>query len=75
MSPTIITTQVDVSAQVQRKRKALMAHATQMRPEAFFAKMPPALFHRVFARESFQLVRGRSGASGMEHDLFAGLRK
>jgi hypothetical protein len=52
----------------------LMAHATQMGPEVFFAKMPPALFHRIFARESFQLVRGRSGASGMEDDLFAGLR-
>lgn len=70
----LITTQVDVSAQVERKRQALMAHATQMGPEVFFAKMPPALFHRIFARESFQLVRGRSGASGMEDDLFAGLR-
>ena len=70
----LITTQVDVSAQVERKRQALMAHATQMGPEAFFAKMPPALFYQVFARESFQLVRGRSRASGMEDDLFSGLR-
>ena len=70
----LITTQVDVSAQVERKRQALMAHATQMGPEVFFAKMPPALFHRIFARESFQLVRGRSDASGIEDDLFSGLR-
>ena len=70
----LITTQVDVSAQVERKRQALMAHATQMGPEVFFAKMPPAVFYRIFGRESFQLVRGRSGASGMEDDLFAGLR-
>jgi mycothiol conjugate amidase Mca len=70
----LITTQVDVSAQVEKKREALMAHATQMGPEVFFAKMPPALFYRIFARESFQLARGRSGASGMEDDLFAGLR-
>ena len=70
----LITTRVDVSAQVERKRQALMAHATQMGPEVFFAKMPPAVFHRIFARESFQLVRGRSGASGVEDDLFAGLR-
>src|SRR5215831_5487581 len=70
----LITTQVDVPAQVERKRQALMAHATQMGPEVFFAKMPPALFHRMFARESFRLVRGRSGAPGMEDDLFAGLR-
>src|SRR5262249_29331913 len=58
----LVTTQVDVSIQVERKRQALMAHATQMGPEVFFAKMPPAIFHKVFARESFQLVRGRSGA-------------
>jgi mycothiol conjugate amidase Mca len=71
----LITTQVDVSAQVERKRQALMVHATQMGPEVFFAKMPPALFYRIFGRESFHLARGRSGASGMEDDLFAGLRR
>src|SRR5262249_21694855 len=71
----LITTRIDVSAQVERKRQALMAHATQMGPEVFFAKMPPAVFHRIFARESFQLVRGRGGASGLEDDLFAGLRR
>ena len=51
-----------------------MSHATQMGPEVFFAKMPPALFYRIFSRESFRLARGRSGASGLENDLFAGLR-
>ena len=71
----LITTQVDVSAQVERKRQAVMAHATQMGPEVFFAKMPPELFSRLFARESFRLARGRSGVSGLEDDLFAGLRR
>lgn len=70
----LITTRVDVSVQVQRKRQAVMAHATQMGPEAFFAKMPPALFYRIFGWESFRLVRGRSPAQGLEEDLFAGLR-
>jgi LmbE family N-acetylglucosaminyl deacetylase len=70
----LITTQIDVSAQVERKRLAVMAHATQMGPEVFFAKMPPALFYRIFGRESFRLARGQAGASGMEDDLFAGLR-
>ena len=60
----LITTQVDVSAQVERKRQALLAHATQMGPEVFFAKMPPALFYQVFARESFHLARGRLRRSG-----------
>jgi len=71
----LITTRVDVSAQVERKRQALMAHATQMGPEVFFAKMPPALFYRIFGQESFHLARGRTGASGLEDDLFAGLRR
>lgn len=70
----LITTNVDVSAHVERKRQALMAHASQMGPDVFFARMPPALFHRTFGRESFQLVRGRSGVAGLEDDLFAGLR-
>jgi N-acetyl-1-D-myo-inositol-2-amino-2-deoxy-alpha-D-glucopyranoside deacetylase len=70
----LITTRVDVSAQVERKRQALMAHGSQMGPEVFFASMPPALFHRIFGQESFRLVRGRPGAPGMEEDLFAGLR-
>jgi LmbE family N-acetylglucosaminyl deacetylase len=70
----LITTEVDVSPQVERKRQALMAHASQMGPEVFFAKMPAALFYRLFGRESFQLARGQSGASGLESDLFAGLR-
>jgi N-acetyl-1-D-myo-inositol-2-amino-2-deoxy-alpha-D-glucopyranoside deacetylase len=70
----LITAQIDVSAHVERKRQALMAHASQMGPEVFFAKMPPALFHQVFGRESYQLVRGPAGAPGIEDDLFAGLR-
>jgi mycothiol conjugate amidase Mca len=70
----LITTEIDVSRQVERKRRALMAHASQMGPDVFFAKMPPALFHQVFGRESFRLARGQSGTSGLERDLFAGLR-
>jgi mycothiol conjugate amidase Mca len=70
----LVTTQIDVSAHVERKRQALLAHATQMGPEVFFTRMPPPLFHQVFGRESFRLVRGNPGASGLEGDLFAGLR-
>ena len=70
----LITTEVDVSPQVERKRQALMVHASQTGPEVFFAKMPPALCYRIFGCESFQLARGQSVASGLERDLFAGLR-
>jgi mycothiol conjugate amidase Mca len=70
----LVTTLVDVSAHVDQKRRALYAHATQMGPEVFFAKLPPSLFDRLFSRESFQLVRSRVPAAPPETDLFAGLR-
>ena len=70
----LVTTVVDVSAHVEQKRQALFAHATQMGPEVFFAKLPEALFHQLFSRESFQLVDARVPTSPPETDLFAGLR-
>lgn len=70
----LVTTYVDVSAWVERKRKALWAHATQMGPEVFFARMPPELFDELFGTESFQLVESKLPASPPEDDLFAGLR-
>jgi mycothiol conjugate amidase Mca len=70
----LITTTVDVSGQVSQKRQALYAHATQMGPEVFFAKLPEPLFAQLFGKESFQLVQSRVPASAPEDDLFAGLR-
>jgi mycothiol conjugate amidase Mca len=70
----LITTVVDVSAHVDQKRQALFAHATQMGPEVFFAKIPGPLFHQLFGRESFQLVHARRAAATPETDLFNGLR-
>ena len=70
----LVTTVVDVSAQVGQKRQALFAHATQMGPEVFFAKIPEPLFAQLFGRESFQLVHARVPAESPETDLFAGLR-
>jgi mycothiol conjugate amidase Mca len=70
----LVTTTVDVSAQVDQKRRALFAHATQMGPEVFFAKLPEPLFHDLFGRETFQLVQSRVPTSPPEDDLFAGLR-
>ena len=69
-----MTTVVDVSEHVEQKRQALFAHATQMGPEVFFAKLPEPLFHQLFARESFQLVHARVPSTPPETDLFDGLR-
>ncbi len=70
----LVTTVVDVSAQVERKRRALFAHATQMGPEVFFSKIPTPVFDQLFGRETFQLARSRISPTGKESDLFAGLR-
>jgi mycothiol S-conjugate amidase len=70
----LITTVADVSDQVEQKRLALFAHATQMGPEVFFAKIPAEAFRQLFNQESFQLVKSRVPTSPPESDLFAGLR-
>jgi len=70
----LVTTYVDTGRWVERKRKALWAHATQMGPDVFFAQMPDALFDELFGTESFQLVESRVPTSTPEDDLFAGLR-
>lgn len=70
----LITTVVDVSAHVEQKRAALFAHATQMGPEVFFAKIPPSLFADLFGNEAFQLVKSHVPVSTPESDLFDGLR-
>ena len=70
----LVTTVVDVSREVVRKRRALLAHATQMGPEVFFAHLPETLFGELFAREAFQLVRSLVPVPSTEDDLFLGLR-
>ena len=71
----LVTTVVDVGGVVDRKRRALRTHATQMGADVFFARMPPPLFDELFGRESFQLVETRVEAPIPETDLFAGLRE
>ena len=67
----LVTTTVDVSGYVDRKREALMSHRTQMGPDQFFMRLPPELFAEVFGRETFQRVVGPGETP--ETDLFAGL--
>lgn len=73
----LVTTSIDVSQQVERKHRALLAHATQMGPEVFFSQLPVAVFHEIFGLETFQLAKTADGfrhADGPEDDLFAGVR-
>ena len=67
-----ITTEIDVSAYVERKREALAAHGSQTE-NSFFTRLPDDVVTLALSYESFTL---RSASSGLarESDLFAGLR-
>jgi LmbE family N-acetylglucosaminyl deacetylase len=69
-----ITTNVDIRSVLDRKRAALMAHASQIR-ESWFAKIPPEIGEQVFGRESFIRAMDKTGTSVPEDDLFAGIRR
>jgi LmbE family N-acetylglucosaminyl deacetylase len=49
----IITTTVDVSAFVDQKRAAMVAHASQIPADSFFLAMPPDAFAAAFGSEWF----------------------
>jgi LmbE family N-acetylglucosaminyl deacetylase len=68
-----ITTTVDTTSVVSRKRHALRAHASQL-DDSWFAKMPESMFDEVFGVESFIRQQDRTAAPIPEVDLFAGLR-
>lgn len=48
-----ITTRVDVRAQLDRKRAAFAAHASQVVDTAFFLSLPPEAFELLFGEEVF----------------------
>jgi LmbE family N-acetylglucosaminyl deacetylase len=68
-----ITTTVDIRPVLDRKREALMAHASQLQ-ESWFAKLPPELAAETFGFESFIRARDTTGTPIPETDLFTGLR-
>jgi LmbE family N-acetylglucosaminyl deacetylase len=68
-----ITTNIDIHPVLDRKRDALMAHASQIQ-ESWFSKIPPEIAAQAFGRESFIRASDSTGAPVPEDDLFAGLR-
>ena len=68
-----ITTSIDVSDVVERKRAALSAHASQL-DESWWLRFPPELFAEMFGEETFIRAADRTAAPTPEDDLFAGLR-
>lgn len=53
----LITTTVDVTAFVDKKRAAMAAHQSQIPPDSFFLTLPPDTFAEAFGREHYVLLR------------------
>lgn len=68
-----ITTEVDITPVLERKREALMSHASQI-TDSWFSKIPPEVVEEAFGVETFVRIMNKSSASVPETDLFAGLR-
>jgi N-acetyl-1-D-myo-inositol-2-amino-2-deoxy-alpha-D-glucopyranoside deacetylase len=67
-----VTTTVDVSGQLERKRAALQAHRSQIGEDSLFLNVPEQLRETFFGSEQFALEAGRPDADH-ETDLFAGI--
>jgi LmbE family N-acetylglucosaminyl deacetylase len=70
MPESVITTRVDVTDYVDRKRAAMQAHASQIGENSFFLQMPLDVFRRAFGYEWFIHKGAEPGIH--ESDLFAG---
>jgi LmbE family N-acetylglucosaminyl deacetylase len=68
-----ITTTIDITGVMERKRDALMAHASQI-ADSWFSKIPREVAESAFGHENFARVMDKTGAPVPETDLFAGLR-
>jgi LmbE family N-acetylglucosaminyl deacetylase len=51
----MLTTAVDVSAQLDVKRRAMAAHASQIAENSFFLAMPATTFAAAFGTEWYRL--------------------
>lgn len=67
-----VTTSVDVSAQLAKKRAALAAHASQL-DGTWFSSIPDEVAKFAFTKEHFILLRSQGTHPTPEDDLFAGL--
>jgi N-acetyl-1-D-myo-inositol-2-amino-2-deoxy-alpha-D-glucopyranoside deacetylase len=69
----LVTTRVDVSDYVDRKREAFAAHVSQNDPNSWFATMADHIYRLAFGTEYYQLARGKAGSALPESDLFAAI--
>ncbi len=67
---TEITHAIDVSSALDAKRRALMAHASQIDDESFFLKMPDEMFALAFGTEWYRDRSWRRDGQAFRTDLF-----
>ena len=68
-----VTTRVEVSAYLEHRHKALLAHATQIDPNGRWFAVPDEVVAEVYPYEDFTLARSRVGVAIPEGSLFDGL--
>jgi LmbE family N-acetylglucosaminyl deacetylase len=66
-----VTTRLDVSQYIKRKREAFEAHVSQNNPDSWFSKIPEEAYEMAFGTEFYAIGRGEPGTSLPEGDLFA----
>jgi N-acetyl-1-D-myo-inositol-2-amino-2-deoxy-alpha-D-glucopyranoside deacetylase len=66
---------IDIRAQLDQKRRSLLAHHTQIKPDMWMLTLPPEVFEGFLGYETFQRVKSTVPVEGREDDLFAGLRE
>ncbi|PSO54712.1 MAG: mycothiol conjugate amidase Mca [Actinobacteria bacterium QS_5_72_10] len=71
--PDPSTTHVRVADWLGRRRRALLAHATQIDPDGPWFKVPDELIAEVYPYEDFTLARSRVATSPPEASLLDGL--
>lgn len=71
--PDNIAFRIDVAAWLERKRKAMAAHASQIAEDSFFLNIPEDLGSAAFGVEEFELVSGAPPSSVPADDLFEDL--
>lgn len=67
------TTHVRIAEWLDRRRRALLAHATQIDPDGPWFKVPDELVAEVYPYEDFTLARSRVPSEAPESSLFDGL--
>jgi len=76
-----VTSQIDVSDLMDVRRKALVAHRTQIDPDSWWLRLPDDVLADLHPHEDYVLARDRTGALGAgglgpdspETDIFSGV--